>query len=228
MHFKSLLLMTCFMSLSACGEKVKKKELPDNNTQSNVELTASGNAVTGNLSFDAEETQVIVASDESNLAEHYVEFPAGSVSENLQVTVAPGQIQTSLSLMQTLENFPSDLNMPENIKIVDGSNPIYVNDNLGTDLLKAMTINIPLPVDEIANADTALQGTKSKLAILYAVRINGVNHIGLAPLTVANLKGTIVTYESLYFGWFRLVGLTESSEAVGPVVSTQIQILAAE
>ena len=204
---RCLILYALFAFLTSACAEVEKLDIPDNNRQSTVSITeATSGVVVGSFQKGATNVQSLIASLSSNIKHVAVDIPPGSLNADLDMTLAEGKAQSSPNAL------PSELAISDTV-IVGGSTPVYVNDNQSSDLNASApgTLNIPLPLDEVVNTGSlTLADNTGKIAVLYVVRIAGVNKVGVRALTTAELKGAFAALKMLNFGWFRIVVLSKT------------------
>jgi hypothetical protein len=178
------------MLLAACESQVD--DLQSTRLTSNITVTESNGVVTGTVNHTATTDQIMVASATSDIADAAVTFPPGALA-----------VSTELALGQAGDKSVAVL---AELGVTDGvpaTAPVYAGPVSGTppELGKALTIQLPLPLDELSLADT---GT-SKLVLVYVVYDNGSWKSGMIPLTSANLEGAYVKQELNGLGYYQIV-----------------------
>lgn len=183
------------MLLAACESQVD--DLKTTRLTSNIAVTESDGVVTGTISSSATTDQIMVASASSEIADSAVTFPPGAlaVSAELALGKASDKSVSVLTELGVTDGLPATA-------------PVYVGPASGTPpvLGEALTIQLPLPLDELTLADT---GT-SKLVLVYVIYVNGTWKSGMIPLTTENLEGTFVKQELPGLGYYQIVYLNSA------------------
>lgn len=183
------------MLLAACESQVE--DLETTRLTSNIAVTEANGVVTGTISSSATTDQIMVSSANSEIADTAVTFPPGALA-----------ISTELALGKAGDKSTSVLT---ELGVSDGlpaAAPVYVGPASGTPpvLGNPLTIQLPLPLDELDLVDT---GT-SKLVLVYVIYVNNSWKSGLIPLTTENLEGTFVKQELPGLGYYQIVYLNSA------------------
>lgn len=183
------------MLLAACESQID--DLESTRLTSNVAVTEANGVVTGTISSSATTDQIMVSSANSEIADTAVTFPPGAlaVSTELALGKASDKSVSVLSELGVADGLPA-------------AAPVYVGPASGTPpvLGNPLTIQLPLPLDELELADT---GT-SKLVLVYVIYVNNVWKAGMIPLTTENLEGTFVKQELPGLGYYQIVYLNSA------------------
>ncbi|HET9239906.1 MAG TPA: hypothetical protein VFO10_21775 [Oligoflexus sp.] len=183
------------MLLAACESQID--DLETTRLTSNITVAESNGVVTGTISSTATADQIMVSSANSEIADSAVTFPPGALA-----------VSTELALGKASDKSTSVLT---ELGVTDGlpaTAPVYAGPVSGTPpvLGNALTIQLPLPLDELALADT---GT-SKLVLVYVIYVDNSWKAGMIPLTTENLEGTFVKQELPGLGYYQIVSLNSA------------------
>lgn len=183
------------MLLAACESQIDDVE--STRLTGNVAVTEANGVVTGTISSSATTDQIMVSSANSEIADTAVTFPPGALA-----------VSTELALGKASDKSVAVLG---ELGVTDGlpaAAPVYVGPASGTPpaLGNPLTIQLPLPLDELELADT---GT-SKLVLVYVIYVNSVWKAGMIPLTTENLEGTFVKQELPGLGYYQIVYLNSA------------------
>lgn len=183
------------MLLAACESQID--DLESTRLTSNIVVTEANGVVTGTISSSATTDQIMVASANSEVADTAVTFPPGAlaVSTELALGKAGDKSVAVLTELGVSDGLPA-------------AAPVYVGPASGTPpvLGEALTIQLPLPLDDLELADT---GT-SKLVLVYVIYVNNSWKAGMIPLTTENLEGTFVKQELPGLGYYQIVYLNSA------------------
>lgn len=180
------------MLLAACESKVD--DIQSTRLTSNITVTESNGVVSGTVSSTATTDQIMVASPNSKVADSAVTFPPGALAVSTEIALGEAG-DKSLAIL-------SELSVTDG---VPATAPVYAGPLSGTPptMGEALTIQLPLPLDELSLADT---GT-SKLVLVYVIYVSGSWKAGMIPLTTANLEGAYVKQELPGLGYYQIVYL---------------------
>lgn len=183
------------MLLAACESQVE--DLETTRLTSNIAVTEANGVVTGTISSSATTDQVMVSSANSEIADTAVTFPPGAlaVSTELALGKAGDKSTSVLTELGVSDGLPAAA--PVYVGPVSGTPPVLGN---------PLTIQLPLPLDELDLVDT---GT-SKLVLVYVIYVNNSWKSGLIPLTTENLEGTFVKQELPGLGYYQIVYLNSA------------------
>jgi hypothetical protein len=178
------------MLLAACESQVD--DLKTVRPTSNITVTESNGVVTGTVSSTASTDQIMVASATSEIADSAVTFPPGALAVSTEIALGQAGDKSSAILAE--------------LGVTDGlpaTAAVYAGPVSGTPptIGEALTIQLPLPLDELSLADT----TTSKLALVYVIYVGGSWKGGMIPLTTANLEGAFVKQELPGLGYYQIV-----------------------
>jgi hypothetical protein len=194
---KKMFLAIAFTSmlLAACESQVE--DLESTRLASNIAVTEANGVVTGTISSTASTDQIMVSSANSEIADSAVTFPPGAlaVSTELALGKASDKSVAVLAELAVTDGLPAAA--PVYVGPVSGTPPVLGN---------ALTIQLPLPLDELGLADA---GT-SKLVLVYVIYVNSTWKSGMIPLTTENLEGTFVKQELPGLGYYQIIYLNSA------------------
>ncbi len=206
-------LFFCLVVTAAGCAMMDKKQLPSYQRPGNVPTTEDvSGVVSGQFSFEATSVQSMSAALSSRIGESSIEIPVGALAADLSIVFEEGA---------EIESLPTELGISESNTILYRSIPHFIETDSSTNLQAPMTLSIPLPSEEIAAAvegqtlGLGLQANQGKVVMLFVMRneTDDGYKIGLSILGNDNLVGLIVKFAARNWGWFQIIGLSQSVEA---------------
>jgi hypothetical protein len=163
-----------------------------------VAVSELGGVVTGTISAELKQTQVIQASTNSAISGSTVSFPPGAIGINTNIELGEGQSLVNSAILQ-------DLDISDN-SVVSSSVPVSVTSSILLDTSVPYTITLPMP--DAANLWMySILDQFTNLAVIYRVEkaTSQDSTFGIIPRSQIAIENGFAKISTSHFGTFQTV-----------------------